>query len=146
MAAVVARFGKMTVDLAASHENTQAPVFVSEKIDSLSVNWGDFGGNLWLNPPYARIGLWAEKCARAACLPGERRIFLLVPASVGSNWYANFVEPYASVLFLNPRLTFVGHTQTYPKDLMLAVYARGVVTWKPFAEPARVWRWKGSHA
>lgn len=53
-------------------------------------------------------------------------ILMLVPASVGTHWFAQHVVPHAHVLYLAPRLTFVGETAPYPKDLMLCVYAHGL--------------------
>jgi phage N-6-adenine-methyltransferase len=131
MAAVVRRFGPMSYDLAASKENAKAPAWLDEQTDSLATNWGGLRGNCWLNPPFAGIGLWAEKCARTV----GPAIFLLVPASVGSNWYADWVERQAEVHFLNPRLTFVGHDHAFPKDLMLCVYGLGCGS-------PKVWRWR----
>ncbi len=126
------RFGPIAVDLAASAENTKGQVFFTEEDNSLNQDWWGYG-NLWLNPPYANIEPWAEKCAieQARC----SRIFMLVPASVGSNWYSNFVEPYAFVFALNPRLTFKGCTAPYPKDCILACYLGGLTGF-------RTWRWK----
>ena len=50
------------------------------------------------------------------------RIFLLTPASIGANWFAEHVYGKAHVLALQGRLTFVGHKQPYPKDCILSVY------------------------
>jgi hypothetical protein len=52
----------------------------------------------------------------------QRQIVVLVPASVGSNWWKEHVHREAWVLFLNRRITFEGHTAGYPKDLALIVY------------------------
>lgn len=129
MDAVEDVWGKMTFDLAANADNAKAPDYYTEEQDSLSQSW-DIPGSLWLNPPYSRIGLWAKKCAES-----QRRVFLLVPASTGSNWFRDYVWDYATVSFLAPRLTFDGHKDPYPKDLMLCVYGGRV-------EPARLWRWR----
>ncbi len=119
------RFGMISVDLAASPENAKAPVFYTEADDSLMKPWAkEFpGGNLWLNPPFKNIAPWASKCF------GESReraglILMLVPASIGSAWFASFVHNKAQVLAL-PRMTFEGHPTPYPKDLMLCVYGMG---------------------
>jgi len=144
--AVEVRFGKMAWDLAATAENCIIKGWGSEgglkrfgpdhhdpkKRDAFANEWTKLKGNLWLNPPFGDIAPWAEKCA--GCFSSNRRIFLLVPASVGSNWFRHFVFNRAMVLFLSPRLTFVGHTQCYPKDLILAIYGH-----KPGFE---CWRWK----
>lgn len=132
--AVERRFGDLMFDLAASENNRQAHLFYSIEENSLTQDWSILGGNLWLNPPFSDIEPWARKCAETSA-NDNRRILFLVPASVGSEWYRNWVEPYAYVLGLNPRLTFVGCEQGYPKDCILAVYGHGLTGF-------RTWRWK----
>lgn len=133
--AVEARFSPLTWDLAADEINHVTPGWHGSGAkwgDSLIAPWSEISGLLWLNPPYGNIAPWADKCALAAS--HGARIAFLVPASVGSNWFAEHVDGKALVLFLRPRLTFVGHTQSYPKDLILALYGE-----KPGYE---CWRWK----
>lgn len=133
--AVIARFGPIEFDLAADGLNKQATYFFSKDNDALNQDWWEEcpSGNLWLNPPFAKIAPWAKKCAEEA---KYRRgfILMLTPASVGANWFARHVEGKAYVLALSPRLTFVGHTRSYPKDLCLSVYGHG---FKGFDS----WRW-----
>jgi len=128
------------VDLAASRENTVAPCYFTEADDALARDWikdslpasvPRFG---WLNPPYSRIKPWVEKCDEEA----ERglRIAALLPAAVGASWCARHVHGKAFVLFLRPRLVFVGETAPYPKDLMLCLYDGPRVG-------HATWDWKG---
>jgi phage N-6-adenine-methyltransferase len=124
-------------DLAASKENTKARHFFCKEQDTLKQDWTKLKGDLWLNPEYAHIAPYAEKCA-ASAPPGVghiRRIFFLVPAGVGANWFAQHVDKKAFVLFNNGRLSFDG-VGPYPKDTILAVF--GI---KPGYE---CWPWKGS--
>jgi phage N-6-adenine-methyltransferase len=144
IAAVKRRFGirEFAYDLAASRENTQAKHFFCEEEDSLKQDWRRIiPGDLWLNPPYAHIAPWAEKCAASAWFDtrrgpgaaGNRRIFFLVPAGVGANWFAMHVHKKAQVEFLNGRLSFDGKNP-YPKDCILAVFG---------GQPGYgCWRWK----
>ena len=136
--AVEKRFGKIAFDLAAIEKNAVCRGYygpdrsVPELRDSLAQEWGEHDGTLWLNPPFSNIAPWAEKCAKE-CADRQAWTLLLVPASVGSNWFAEHVADRALVLFLTGRITFVGSTQPYPKDLLLACYgfqARGFSTWK----------------
>lgn len=143
--AVEVRFGKLVWDLAATKENGVVrgrslhrfgPDHIETgKRDALINDWTKLKGNLWLNPPYSDIAPWAKKCvSRSGEQARAAPIFLLVPASVGSNWFADYVFERALVFFLSPRLVFVGHTQVYPKDLILACYG-----YKP---EFRLWRWR----
>ena len=135
MDAVEKRFGKMDFDLAANQENAKTLRYFHPGHDSLKQDWSKLEGNLWLNCPYADIEPWAKKCASYEIgLLDDIRIFLLTPASIGSNWFQDYVWGHAMVLALNPRVTFVGHSQGYPKDLILSCYI-GKYNFEP-------WRWK----
>ncbi|MCA1841478.1 MAG: phage N-6-adenine-methyltransferase [Actinobacteria bacterium] len=124
---------QFAIDLAASHDNSQAGLCFTEEDNSLIQEWPKVGW-CWLNPPYADIRPWVEKASYAA-MEGTK-IAMLVPASVGSNWWDTFVHDIAYVSCLSPRLTFVGHKNPYPKDLALLLYA-------PFLRGGyTTWRWK----
>lgn len=132
MTAVHSRFGKPSFDLAASSENTKAPNFLTEEDNSLLQCWPK-GERCWLNPPFNNISPWAKKCAEESALGAE--ILLLVPAAVGSNWFANYVDRKAHVMFLRPRLCFDGKNP-YPKDCLLAHF-NGTI-----GQHYECWKWK----
>lgn len=120
--AVVARFGELDVDLAANILNAKAKRFYTEYDDSLQQDWTLLEGNLWLNPPFSSIAPWARKCFESRWQGGPwRRILLLVPASVGSVWYRDWVHMRCMVHFLCGRPSFDGK-QPFPKDCMLCEY------------------------
>lgn len=126
LAAVLKRWSvsQFAVDLAASEDNVGAAFIIIPEIDSLQVDWAQFNGDLWLNPPFANIGPWAKKCSVAthgSRFSQNRRIFFLVPAAVGSRWFEKYVHPFARVYFLRDRICFDGKFP-YPKDCILAVY------------------------
>jgi len=101
------------------------------------VDWAALPGiDLWCNPPFNHLDDWTAKAANYAISPRQNaRLFMLLPASVGSEWYYRNVNGTAHVILLRPRVTFLGCDQPYPKDLVLAIYesARGGVS---------TWRWK----
>jgi phage N-6-adenine-methyltransferase len=136
LAAVERRFGRINWDLAAHAENHVVPSYFgpgsANGEDSLAQDWSQLGGVLFLNPPFANIEPWVAK-ASAECVSRTDWTLVLVPASIGTNWFAKHVQPFAHVLGLSPRIKFVGADDFYPKDLMLACYgfsARGFDTWK----------------
>jgi phage N-6-adenine-methyltransferase len=110
-------------DLAATEENKVAACHFGPGSpfgeDSLATNWPQLGW-CWLNPPFSNLGEWVEKAATEARKGAQ--IAMLVPASVGSNWWQDWVEPWAYTAFLNGRLTFVGCKDPYPKDCALLLY------------------------
>jgi hypothetical protein len=136
--AVQARLGiwKFTFDFACSKANCKGDRGWTEQDNSLSKRedtWaravGDGWG--WLNPPFSQIGPWA-----ARCLGSGARIAFLVPASVGSNWYRDFIHGQhgVTVFFLNGRISFDGK-DPYPKDCMLVLFGGD----QPFS--TSVWTW-----
>ena len=127
-------------DLAADEHNCKGRNWFDEQQDSLSQNWRQLDGYLWLNPPYNDIAPWVEKCYRSTRTPG-RSIFVLIPASVGSNWYLQWVHNKCDVYFLNPRLRFVGASAPYPRDLMLCAYGGQTQQELDNLHPPSVWRW-----
>lgn len=137
LSAVEARFGRIFFDLAANDSNAIHTEFygpgsqIAE--DALNEGWWEWGGLLWLNPPYDQIKAFAKKCRTEAKLGAK--IAMLIPASVATNWFADEIYGVALVLPIRPRLTFVGHKDPYPKDLMLCAYNLGAPGFEP-------WRWK----
>ena len=132
--AVRTRFGPLAWDLAASEYNTKIAFYFNEATNSLIQQWHTISPEyLWLNPPYSNIRPWAKKCLDES--EQGAKILFLVPAAVGSNWFAEFVHRKAVVLFLSPRLCFDGKNP-YPKDCMLVV-------WNKIIQPEyQIWRWK----
>ena len=141
--AVTRRLGveKFALDVAAHEANAVSLAWLgpgSEHAeDALTTPWrGRWGVDewAWLNPPFADIAPWAKKCWEES--HQRARIALLVPASVGSNWFRDWVDRKAKVLFLNGRLAFIPDRPRwlYPKDCILCLYG----------EPPgyEVWRWK----
>lgn len=129
-------------DLAASAENCIGGVcgFDSEQEDALSRSWRfGYGGQVcwaYCNPPFAHLEPWAYKAWNESLLGAYTA--MLVPAGIGSNWWRNWVDGKAYVLILNGRLTFVGETTPYPKDLCVLLYA-------PFLRGGyAVWNWRAS--
>ena len=143
--AVEANWGPLRVDLAASAESTKAPEYFDEGANSLTRNWERLSGYLWLNPPYSNITPWARKCADTYQENEQIEIFLLVPASIGANWFWDHVWDYATVYSVGrmafdncfDRKTGERVSTVYPKDLILCHYTN--------TTPSRVlqrWQWK----
>lgn len=123
-------------DLAADDSNTQSPDgWYTEQDSAFNHDWAQIGGWLWLNPPFSNIEPWALKANQSAQLGAK--IAMLVPASVGANWYKKYVHNQSYVLYLNGRLAFIPEQPTwlYPKDCML-------ILWTKWAIGNNVWDWR----
>lgn len=139
--AVERRFGKIGFDLAATKENNVTgdddsffgPGSTLAN-DALTVDWSQLGGDLcWCNPEYGMIkgsrGFAHKARIEAAC---GVRIVMLIPAAVATNWFADEIHGHALVIPIRPRLTFVGHKDPFPKDLMLVCYNLGSPGFEPW--------------
>lgn len=137
MTAIAAKFGVPEIDLAATASNARCPRFISPEEDSFKQDWDRLGCELgFLNPPFGDIRPWAKKCVSTTTL----RILFLVPASVGSNWWADHVDGESRVYFLRPRLSFDGKNP-YPKDCALIEYNSDISD----APSYECWNWKAKN-
>ena len=136
------RIEKFAIDLAASKENTVAEIFYTEEDDSLrpGLKW-DWGSWAWLNPPFGNIDPWVRKAVTESAVGAH--IVMLVPASVGTNWWLESVSNFTYQVFLNGRITFggtpinpkTGKPDPYPKDCALLFYT-------PWGfRGSEIWRW-----
>lgn len=147
---------KFTFDFACDEQNVKAERGWTEADNSLVQPLSlwvarSAGGWGWLNPPYADIEPWVIKCLLAS--QKGAKIALLVPASVGSNWYRDFIhrEHGVQTLLLNGRLCFIENWREtinpktgtfytseplYPKDCICVLFGTGE------AYRADVWTWK----
>ncbi len=91
--------------------------YYSFQDNSLVQDWNNLSGDLWLNPPFANIKDWCAKCSTYV----NGTICLLVPASLGSKWFRDYCMG-RPVYILDSRITFDGHTDPYPKDLMIVLF------------------------
>lgn len=102
------KFGvTIAFDLACTVEDAVAPIgFGYPKQDALASAWPDTSklpGIAYCNPPFNRAGAFA----RVASESPHCRTLMLIPASVGSNWFAEYVNGKALVVFLRPRIVFL---------------------------------------
>lgn len=126
-------------DFAADRLNAKARTYFDEQHDALKTrHWQDFviGGWGWLNPPYKDITPWARRCRETQDAGGS--IAFLVPASVGANWYRDYIHRKSFVLALNGRIPFIPEKPTwlYPKDCMLVLFS------PQFDPDFDVWTWR----
>lgn len=123
---------EFSIDLAADEINTAADRWYDAELNALLQTWGGFGGWAWCNPPFATLDPWVQKAWTSS---RDAQVAMLVPAGVGSNWWARYVDQKARVLLLNGRITFVGQPTCYPKDCCLLLYG-------PTTLPGyEVWTW-----
>lgn len=113
--AVEAKFGPLAWDLAATAENHKAPRWITPEQDTFKQNWAALldGGLGWLNPEFDPMRVWVAKCSMEQQRGAE--VLSLAPASIGSNWFWDHVQPYATVYSVG-RIPFEGSHKVYPKN------------------------------
>lgn len=140
--AVKKRFGigNFDIDLAADANNKQAPRFYGIETDALTQPWKIASGWNWLNPPFGKIEPWVSRAFQQS-KDFKAKTLVLVPASVGSNWWRNHVHGKCQVILLNGRITFLPETKPFPKDCCLLRYGlRGVdYIGEPWYD---LWNWR----
>jgi len=103
-------------DLAADASNACAARYYTKQENALERSWV-FDGWCWLNPEFGDIDPWVERAwMESRC---GAHIAVLIPGSMGANWWRDWVVDKCQVIPLNGRITFVGETDPYPKDCAL---------------------------
>jgi hypothetical protein len=146
--AIGTQFGRIGIDLACRRDNMVAPLGITDPdLDALAQDWSD--PYVWnsrdtvvetvtevavafCNPPFANIEPWAAKLETCRWL--RRWTLMLVPYSASSQWFVNHVMGKLMVYGI-PRITFVGTTAPYPKDLCLIAAGYG-------ANGQAFWDWR----
>lgn len=114
---------KFDWDLAAMRDVNNIVVGCYTKDDdalSIPIETWVFNGWGWLNPEFGDIAPWVQRAYEASLIGGKTCV--LIPASMGANWWRDWVEDKAVVLPLNGRPVFVGSPDGYPKDCALLLY------------------------
>lgn len=91
--------GEFSYDMAADELNAKCNKFFTEADDALNIDW-PLNCWLWLNPPFANLGKWVEKCyeqARRGC-----NIVTIWPLSGDQNQIVTW--NYASVYIIHGRI------------------------------------------
>lgn len=140
MHAIETRFGRIDFDLAATEKNAKAKRFFTKRQNALVRLWIAYVSSskwrYWLNPPYSHLEPWFAKCIEQRLLLTTGSFLVLVPASVGSDWFHKHVFRSADIYFLDGRICFM-RDKPYPKDLMLIRY-RAI----RYPVSISVWDWK----
>ena len=95
-----------SIDVCALKETAKVSRFYSPDDDGLSQNWSN--ETIWMNPPYGRgqnVYAWVEKAFHAA-REGKSTCVCLLPASIDTRWFHNFVMNSSEIRFVKDRIWF----------------------------------------
>ena len=102
--AIQQKFGKFTLDAAATKKNALCKEFFTEETDALGMAWRPRKGGLWFcNPPYGR-GLinWVSKASDEGSMYEG---IMLIPARTDTQWF-EMAANYGEVILLKGRQQF----------------------------------------
>ncbi|WP_421016719.1 DNA N-6-adenine-methyltransferase [Furfurilactobacillus cerevisiae] len=105
-------------------DNSKCVNFISPEQDSLSTNWANIKGNLFLNPPYGRdLRKWVKK-AYESSLNHDGNIVLLIPSRTDTSYWHDFIFNKADIEFIRGRLKFevngvAGNPAPFPSALVI---------------------------
>lgn len=127
-------------DLAADAQNTVSTNYFSIERSAFTHQWAR-NNWMWCNPPYSNIRPWVKKAWEES--QQGSYIAMLVPASLSTVWWSEWVHRKAHVIGIRPRLTFVGAADPYPKDLALLLYKpwEGAAAF-PLGPDYVTWEWR----
>lgn len=96
---------RFRLDVCAEPWSAKCKTYYTEAEDGLEQLWYTQGAYAFCNPPFKQIRKWIQK---AMYEKYERRnsSLLLVPASVGTNWFHDLAKPNAEIFLMKGRTQF----------------------------------------
>ena len=102
-----------SLDAAASCDTAKCCNYFTPTMDSLGLDWGDYGDTVWLNPPYGRgVEAWIKK-AYEESRKGPT-VVVLIFSRTDTKWWHSFAMKAAEIRFVKGRLTFLQNGKPAP--------------------------------
>lgn len=114
-----------TLDVCASEENAKCPKYYTKEEDALKQEWG---GVIWMNPPYGRrIGNWVKK-AKETARQGKATVVCLLPARTDTAWWHDYVMKANEIRLIRGRLKFGDGKGSAPFPSAIVVFKKGLTS------------------
>lgn len=114
-----------TLDICASKENTKCPKYYTKEEDALKQEWG---GVIWMNPPYGRqIGNWVKK-AKEIARQGKATVVCLLPARTDTAWWHDYVMKANEIRLIKGRLKFGDGKGSAPFPSAIVIFKKGLAS------------------
>lgn len=114
-----------TLDICASEENAKCPKYYTKEEDALKQEWG---GVIWMNPPYGRrIGNWVKK-AKETARQGKATVVCLLPARTDTAWWHDYVMKANEIRLIRGRLKFGDGKGSAPFPSAIVVFKKGLTS------------------
>lgn len=106
------RYGKFTIDVCASAENTKCERFYTEKDNSLTKSWK--GERVFDNPPFELKEEFLEKHYKE-WIDNRTRSVLVLPCDTSVGWFHSWIELVPFTL-VKGRIPFISEDLKRPKS------------------------------
>lgn len=114
-----------TLDVCASEENAKCPKYYTKEEDAMKKEWG---GVIWMNPPYGRrIGNWVKK-AKETAQQGKATVVCLLPARTDTAWWHDYVMKADEIRLIRGRLKFGDGKGSAPFPSAIVVFKKGLAS------------------
>ena len=114
-----------TLDICASKENAKCPKYYTKEEDALKQEWG---GVIWMNPPYGRqIGNWVKK-AKETARQGKATVVCLLPARTDTAWWHDYAMKANEIRLIRGRLKFGDGKGSAPFPSAVVVFKKGLTS------------------
>lgn len=114
-----------TLDVCASEENAKCPKYYTKEEDALKKEWG---GVIWMNPPYGRrIGIWVKK-AKETARQGKATVVCLLPARTDTAWWHDYAMKANEIRLIRGRLKFGDGKGSAPFPSAIVVFKKGLTS------------------
>ena len=114
-----------TLDICASEENAKCPKYYTKEEDALKQEWG---GVIWMNPPYGRrIGNWVKK-AKETARQGKATVVCLLPARTDTAWWHDYAMKANEIRLIRGRLKFGDGKGSAPFPSAIVVFKKGLAS------------------
>lgn len=108
-----------SIDVCANYKNKKVEDYIGKRENGLKVNWSDFIGWKWMNPPYGReIKEWIKKASE------ERKVVALIPARTDTKWFHEYIynKQNVEIRFIKRRLKFGRSKTDAPFPSMIVIF------------------------
>lgn len=114
-----------TIDICASKENAKCPKYYTKEEDALKKEWG---GVIWMNPPYGRqIENWVKK-AKETARQGKATVVCLLPARTDTAWWHDYAMKANEIRLIRGRLKFGDGKGSAPFPSAIVVFKKGLAS------------------
>lgn len=127
------------LDVCADETNYKVKSYFDKDDDGLKQSWGSF--TCWCNPPYSDPLPWIEK-AESESYKGDPTTVMLLPVDTSTKWFEQAFYSADEIIFLSPRVRFVGAPGSPRWANMLVVWHPHVKGMCRTAPVVHHWNWK----